>query len=127
MKEIILTFFIVFISTLCFGQMKTIDFEKYNSCRIIIDINYKNRESDFNEAQKYADIEIVLIQANKDGKIKSIKRGFISTIVKGEYKGTYFESAENKKPNLVTAEFPLFSDKKTYCYNAKCFDNIDSK
>lgn len=124
MKKIISSFFIAFLSTYCFGQIKIIDFEKYKECKINIEISYKDREMDYNEAQKYKDQEIILIQANKDGKVKSFKRGFISTLVKGEYKGTFFESVENKNGSSKTAEFPLFTDKKYYCYLAKCFDTI---
>jgi hypothetical protein len=124
MKKIISAVFIVFLTTCCFGQIKTLDFEKYNDCKLNIEINYKDREKDYTEAQKYKDVEIILIQANKDGKVKSIKRGFVSTIVKGDYKGTFFESVESKNANSKTAEFPLFNDKKYFCYLAKCFDSI---
>jgi len=127
MKKINFTLIIIILSTYCFGQIKTLDFAKFNDCIINVEIHYKDREKDYVEAQKYKDIEIILIQANKDGKVKSFKRGYISTLVKGDYKGTFFESVESKNSNKKTAEFPLFADKKYYCYKAKCYDTIENK
>ncbi|MEO6358013.1 MAG: hypothetical protein ABIU77_18615 [Ferruginibacter sp.] len=125
MNKIRYTFYSFLFFTCSFGQIKALDFEKFKDCKLTIEVNYKDRDKDFSEAQKFKDIEIILIHANKDGKVKSFERGYILTIVKDSYKGTFFETSESKSQNQHIAKFPLFEDKCNYCYNAKCFDTIN--
>ena len=122
MYKTMLTFLAIIFTSYSFGQVESIDFQKIQACRLIIDIKYKDREKDYLEAQKLKDVEVILIKANKEGKVKSFERGFVSTLVKGDYKGTFFESAESKKADQKKAQFPLFNDTNIYCYDAKCFD-----
>lgn len=124
MKKIFALLLSTFISIVSFGQIQNLDFEKLEKCRLKISIDYKDREKDYAEAQNYKDIEIILIHAKKDGKVKSIERGYISTLVKADYKGTFFESIESKNADKKTAKFPIFGAKDYYVYIAKCFDEI---
>lgn len=127
MKKLLYTFFTCLISVCSSGQIKTLDFERFKDCKLNISISYKDSEKDFTEAERFKDTEIILIHANKQGKVKSFERGYISTLVKNEYKGTFFESPESKNSVQHTAKFLLFRDKNCYCYNAKCFDAINTK
>lgn len=124
MKKIFVLLLSTFISIISFGQIQNLDFEKFEKCRLKIIIDYKDREKDYAEAQNYKDIEIILIYAKKDGKVKSIERGYVSTLVKGDYKGTFFESVESKNSDKKAAKFPLFGAKDCFVYTARCFDEI---
>jgi len=81
-------------------------------------------DSDFLEAQKFKDLEIILIKANKQGKIKSIDSGYVATLVKGDYRGTFFQPTKSKKSDQLVAKFPFFSGKGYYCYDSKCFEKL---
>jgi hypothetical protein len=125
MRHLIYTLLVMFSSSISFGQVKNLDFEKFEKCKLNIGINYQDREKDYLEAQNYREVEIILIHAKKDGKVKSFERGYISTLVKGNYKGTFFASEKSKNSDQKAAKFPLFDAKNYYVYSAKCFDEIN--
>ncbi|POY39379.1 hypothetical protein C3K47_02465 [Solitalea longa] len=122
MNKLLITTLLVLTScALSFGQSTTLDEQKYSDCRLIIPIDYKDIEKNFEESKKYADIEIVLIETNGKEKIKSFKRGFIRNWERNGKKGVYFEPSESVNAPQKAAYFPLFNDKKTFCYKADCY------
>ena len=104
------------------AQDAILDQKKYSDCLLVIPIDYKDIEANYAESMKYAGIEMILVETNSKGKIKSEKRGFIKNWEKSGKKGVFFEPTTSINSDQKTAEFPIFNAKNTYCYNAQCYD-----
>ncbi len=104
------------------SQAQTLDEQKYAECKLLIPIDYKNVENDFQEAKKYEGVELVLVQTNGKNKIKSVERGFLKTYERNGKRGTFFQPAENINSPQVIAKFPILNSKKMFCYKAECYD-----
>lgn len=124
MRITLITLGLVLISVhIVFGQSEILDPEKYADCRLIIPIDYKNLEKDYEEAKKHEGVEIIIIRTSGKGKIKTIDRGYIRNREKNGVRTVHFEPMESvHSTTQKVAKYPLFNDKNIYCYKAECYD-----
>lgn len=106
------------------AQKQILDQKKYADCLLLIPIDYKNMDANYEESKKYAGKEIIMIQTRNNGEIRTLERGFIKSWWKDEKnKGVFFEHKPAPGDSLGAAFFPLFNDKNTFCYSADCYDS----
>lgn len=116
---------LVFTCTSVKGQVEFLDFDKYADCRVDVPITNSNlnRAKTHEIAKQFEGKELVVIDANKKGKIKSSYRGFIRINESKDGPPTLFEPTES----VVSLEkswvvFLIYKDGRTYCYDAVCYD-----
>lgn len=107
------------------GQDGYLDFEKYENCRVNVPItnNNLNRAKTHEIAKGFEGRELIVIDANKKGKIKRSYRGFIRINESKDGPPTLFEPTES----VVSLErswvvFLIYNDGRTFVYDAVCYD-----
>ncbi|MEO8151094.1 MAG: hypothetical protein ABI723_25905 [Bacteroidia bacterium] len=120
-KLLLISCILLLFQSKLFAQNEILDQSKYSECLLVIPIDYKDTEANYQESKKYTDKEIIMIQTKGNGKIKSFERGFIRNWEKNGKKGVFFEH-KSVDSNQKSAYFPIFNAKNTYCYLAECYD-----